>query len=216
MPQGKNPAYHKFIMVAVTLVIATIVLSCKGNLPVTGKIQANELPSQEINNMSFQQTSAGIVVLRVYAKKMERYTNTSEPYDFFPEGINVKVYTKEGALETEMRANSAKHKTASSNEIWEGYGNVVVNNYIKGEKMVTDTLYWNRMTKKIYTHCLVKLTSQDIFMQGMGMESDDMARNAVILKPFDSYAIVQRDSLETPYIDSVNFIGPFLPKLKVK
>jgi len=203
-------------MVAVTLVIATIVLSCKGDLPATESIQTKEFPTQIIDNMSFQQTSSGIVVLRVYAKKMERYTNSKEPYDYFPEGINVKAFTKDGALETEMRANSAKHKTASNNEVWEGYGNVVVNNYVKGERMVTDTLYWNRLTKKIYTHCIVRLTSPDLFMQGIGMESDDMARNATILKPFDSYAIVERDSLEAPYIDSINFIGPFLPKLKVK
>jgi hypothetical protein len=48
-------------------------------------------------------------------------------------------------------------------------------------------------------------------MQGIGMESDEMARNAVILNPFDSYAVVVKDSLEMPYIDSVNFIGPLLP-----
>lgn len=94
------------------------------------------------------------------------------------------------------------------------YGNVVINNYIKGEKMVTDTLYWDRINKKIYTKCLVKLTTPDLFMQGYGMESDDMARNAEILQPFDSYAVVSRDSLAIPYIDSVNFIGPFPRKKK--
>jgi hypothetical protein len=49
-----------------------------------------------------------------------------------------------------------------------------------------------------------------MFMQGYGMESDDMARNAVIEKPFDSYAIVSRDSTEISYIDTANFIGPRL------
>lgn len=212
---GKHPVYKELIMVAVISMIATIVLSCKGDLPATDAISAKEFPTQVIDRMSFQQTSGGIVVLRVYAKKMERYTTAQEPYDFFPEGINVKAYTKDGALETEIRANSAKHKTAASNEVWEAYGNVIINNYVKGERMVTDTLYWNRLTKKIYTHCVVKLTSPDIFMQGVGMESDDMARNAVILKPFDSYAVVAKDSLEMPYIDSVNFIGPFRPKPKI-
>jgi len=161
--------------------------------------------------MYFQQTENGVVVLRVFAKKMERYTNAKEPYEYFPEGINVKAFTRDGALETEIRANAAKHKTAANNEVWEAYGNVVINNYMKGEEMVTDTLYWNRLTKKIYTHCVVKLKSPDVFMQGIGMESDEMARNAVILNPFDSYAVVVKDSLEMPYIDSVNFIGPLLP-----
>ncbi len=203
---------HKIMMVAITFVIATIVLSCKENLPATDSLISESVPSQIIENMSVQQTDAGIVVLRVEAPLMERFTDIKDPYDNFPSGINVKVFTREGLLETEMRANKAVHKSAATEDIWEAYGNVVVNNYIKGETMVTDTLFWNYLTKKIYTHCWVKLTTPDLFMQGYGMESDDMARNAIILKPFDSYAVVARDSLEIPYIDTINFIGPLIPK----
>lgn len=205
---------YRFTLVAVTFVIATIVLSCKEQIPVTVSIDSDKFPTQIIEKMSFQQTSASKVVLRVEAPKMERFTQVKEPYDNFPKGINVKAYTWDGRLETEIRANFAKHIHASAEEIWVANGNVVVNNYIKGEKMVTDTLYWDRINKKIYTHCWVKLTTPDFFMQGYGMESDDMARNAIILKPFDSYAIVARDSLEVPYIDSINFIGPFPRKKK--
>lgn len=205
---------YKFTSVAVTLVIATIVLSCKEQIPATDPIDSEKVPSQIIEKMSFQQTSASKVALLVSAPRMERFTLAKVPYDNFPKGINVKAYTKDGFLETEIKANSAKHTYASNNEVWMAYGNVVINNYIKGEKMVTDTLYWDKVNKKIYTKCLVKLTTPDLFMQGYGMESDDMARNAIILKPFDSYAIVARDSLEIPYIDSINFIGPFPKKKK--
>ena len=47
----------------------------------------------------------------------------------------------------------------------------------------------------------------DGFMQSYGMESDEMARNARIERPFDSYGIVSRDSTAI-YIDTVNFVGP--------
>lgn len=198
--------------VAVTIVVATIILSCKEDLPATDSIDATVFPTQIIENMSVQQTDAGIVVLRVEAPKMERFTQLKEPYDNFPNGINVKAFTREGLLETEISSDYAKHINGTKEEIWEAYGNVVVNNYIKGEKMVTDTLYWDRNSKKIFTQCFVKLTAPDFFMQGYGMESDDMARNAIILKPFDSYAVVARDSLEIPYIDTINFIGPLFPK----
>ncbi len=211
MSSGSNPRYLKQMFVAATFVVATLVLSCKSDIPAADPISAEEFPTQIVDNMYFQQTENGVVVLRVFAKKMERYTNAKEPYEYFTAGINVKAFTRDGALETEIRANAAKHKTAANNEVWEAYGNVVINNYMKGEEMVTDTLYWNRLTKKIYTHCVVKLKSPDVFMQGIGMESDEMARNAVILNPFDSYAVVVKDSLEMPYIDSVNFIGPLLP-----
>jgi hypothetical protein len=45
------------------------------------------------------------------------------------------------------------------------------------------------------------------FLQGYGMRSDEMARDAVILRPFNSYGIVVRDSNEVR-IDYINLIGP--------
>lgn len=203
-----------FLKVAVTFVIATLILSCKEDLPVTDSIDASTLPTQIIETMSVQQTDAGIVVLRVEAPKMERYTLVNEPYDNFPNGINVKAFTKEGLLETEIRSNYAKHINGTKEEIWQAYGHVVINNYIKGQKMYTDTLYWDRNNKKIFTQCYVKMITPDVVMQGYGMESDDKARNAILLRPFDSDFVIARDSLEIPYIDSINFIGPLLRNKK--
>ena len=45
-------------------------------------------------------------------------------------------------------------------------------------------------------------------MQGFGMRSDDMARNAIIQRPFNSYSVVEQDTTKV-VLDSVNFIGPF-------
>ena len=50
--------------------------------------------------------------------------------------------------------------------------------------------------------------SPEGYMKGYGLESDEMARNASIMVPFDSYAII-RDSL-FHYVDTANFIGPLL------
>ena len=77
--------------------------------------------------------------------------------------------------------------------------------------METDTIYWDRKKKEIYTDCYIKMFSPDGFMQGYGMRSDERARNSIILRPFDSYGIVVRDSADV-VIDSVNFIGPLLKK----
>lgn len=198
-------------LVAVTFVIATILFSCKDDIPVAEIVTTGETPSQRVEGMTVIQYTRGITSYIVEAPAMERYSQPENPYDVFPAGIVLKGYSAEGLLETKIRADFAKHiNEKSSAEIWEAYGNVVINNFIKGEKMETDTLYWNRLTQRIYTHTWVKLYTPDMFMQGYGMESDDMARNAVIQRPFDSYAIVRRDSTEISYIDTVNFIGPLL------
>jgi len=97
--------------------------------------------------------------------------------------------------------------------VWEAYGNVVVRNVMKDETMETDTLYWDRTSKEIYTDCYIRMYSPDGFMQGFGMRSDERARNAVIQRPFNSYGVVVKDSTEV-IIDTANFIGPLLPKTK--
>jgi hypothetical protein len=87
----------------------------------------------------------------------------------------------------------------------------VIRNVIKQERMETDTLYWDQAKHEIFTHCYVKMSSPQGYMQGYGMRSDEMARNAIILKPFDSYGLMKEDSTLVR-IDSANFIGPLLKK----
>ena len=72
--------------------------------------------------------------------------------------------------------------------------------------METDTIYWNKEEHQIYTDCYVKLTNDSGLMQGFGMTSDERARNSVILRPFDWYA-VDRDSTYR-FVDTVNTMGP--------
>ena len=77
---------------------------------------------------------------------------------------------------------------------------------IKSQKARHDT-----RNKEIWTDCYIKMYSPAGFMQGFGMRSDDMARNAIIQRPFNSYGVVEQDSTKV-VLDSVNFIGPFPPK----
>jgi hypothetical protein len=116
-------------------------------------------------------------------------------------------------LETTIRSDNARHDKSSKGEkeIWKATGNVVVKNVIKNETMETDTLYWDQAAHEIYTDCYIKMYSPSGFMQGYGMRSDEMAENSVILRPFNSYGVVVRDSTEVT-IDSINFIGPLLKK----
>ena len=105
-------------------------------------------------------------------------------------------------------------RVGQKEESWAAYGNVVVKNIIKQETMETDTLYWDQVAKEIYTDCYIRMYSPAGFLQGYGMRSDEMARDAVIQRPFNSYGVVVKDSTVVQ-IDSVNLIGP-LPVDKVK
>jgi len=183
------------IMVATGLSLATIFVSCKNRMKTVESLDnLDSIPTQTVHNMEGWQVEGGLVMGRLTAPYMEKYSRGTDPYEIFPFSFRVEVYIREGILETVITADKALHRSGEQ-QIWIATGNVVIRNLLKEETMETDTLYWDQQQKKIYTHCYVRLTSPDFFAQGYGMESDERATNAKILKPFDSYGYIQKDTL---------------------
>jgi LPS export ABC transporter protein LptC len=182
-------------MVAMGLSLATIFVSCKSQVATVDSLEnPDDIPTQKVENMEGWQVENGIIRGRLTAPYMEKYTRGSNPYEIFPYSFLVEAYTPEGEKETVITAAKAVHYTGEE-QVWIATGHVVVKNLLKEQTMETDTLYWDQQKKTIYTHCYVKLYSPDFYAQGYGMESDERAANAKILKPFDSYGYVQQDTL---------------------
>lgn len=201
-------------MMATTIVVAFIVFSCGSGIGEAEKLNLNTHPIQTVDDMFAVQTKNGVVVMRMEAEVMERYSTDSMNYETFPRGLAVFGYTDEGLLETTIFSDNAVHETmkkGDQDEIWKAFGNVVIKNVIKQETMETDTLYWDRANEELYTDCYIRMYSPDGFMQGYGMRSNQKASNSVILRPFNSFGVVVQDTTAV-LIDSVNFIGPFLKK----
>ena len=198
-------------MTASALALAFVVYSCKGNLSEADKLDLDKIPLQTVDDMFFVQSENGRLKMRVESPRMEVYEHDTVAYDLFPKGIRVFGYSEEGMLETTIVSRQAKHDKTVGKELWSAFGKVVVKNIVKQETMETDTLYWDAEAKEIWTDCYVKMSSPSGHMQGYGMRSDEMARNAILLKPFDNEFIIDNDSTKV-VIDSVNFIGPPLKK----
>ena len=191
------PIIKKYLQMVVTaLAVTTFVISCKAE-PEPEAVDMTQIPVQTVKGMKAEQTLNGVLQMRMESPLLQRFENEEGSYELFSQGFNVYAYNASGELETSITSEIAKHTTTKTKEeTWEAFGNVVITNYIKGERMETDTLYWDRNLGKIHTHCLVKMYSPSGFMQGYGMESDEMARNAHIQRPFDSYGVVGSNTNE--------------------
>ncbi len=199
---------------ASALALAFVVYSCKSNLSEAEKLDLSITPLQTVDSMFFVQSENGLLKMRVEAPRMEVYEHDTLSYDLFPKGIHVYAYAEDGVLETTITAQKARHDKFPGhrdNEIWSAFGNVVIRNIVKQETMETDTLYWDNNTHEIWTDCYIKLSAPSGYMQGIGMRSDEMARNAILHKPFDNEFLLDNDTTKV-LIDSVNFIGPLLKK----
>ena len=203
-----------FKTMASALALAFVVYSCKNDLSEAEKLDLDKIPLQVVDSMFFIRTENGRLKMRVEAPRLEVYEHDTLSYDLFPSGIHVYAYGEDGVLETTIVSKKARHDKfpgKNADELWSAYGDVVVRNILKQETMETDTLYWDSKKKEIWTDCYIRMYSPSGSMQGYGMRSDDMARNAILLKPFDNEFIIDNDSTKV-MIDSVNFIGPLLKK----
>ena len=202
------------LMLAITAVIASIVISCGAKLREADALDLSKTPVQTVENMFAVETDNGKILNRMEAVQMERYNTDTSELELFPLGLHVYGYGEDGVLETVILSDQARHERPRrryGTEVWMAVGNVVVHNITKQQTMETDTLFWDQTAKEIYTDSYVKMYSPDGFMQGYGMRSDDHARNAILLRPFNSYGYAEQDSTVV-FVDSVNFIGPFLKK----
>lgn len=202
------------LMIATALAVAFVVNSCKRKLAEAEDLSLASFPVRSIDSMFAVQSKSGKISMRIEAPRMESFETDTSTYDFFPHGIEIYAYLEDGRLETIVFSDKARHiisKKAGNPEIWQAFGNVMIKNVIKRETMTTDTLYWDQGRKEIWTDCYVRMESPDGLLQGYGMVSDDRARNATLNKPFNGFAVTEKDSTLV-VIDSVNFIGPFKKK----
>jgi LPS export ABC transporter protein LptC len=192
-----------------TVLVAILLYACSSHQP--DGIDFEQTPVQIVHDMNVLQSEKGEAQMRMHAPLMQRYEfhkdSMLQSFELYTDGFLVNAYTEDGQLETTIIAEQAKHVTTSGRESWSAFGDVVITNHIKGERMETDTLYWNKDEHTIYTDCYVRLTNDSGLLQGFGMTSDERARNTVILRPFDWYT-VERDSTYR-YVDTVNQMGPF-------
>ena len=192
-------------MLATAFVVASIVVSCRGQIGEADHLDLAHTPTQRTYDMFAVQTQNGRVSMRCHPLCRERVRTGR---------ANIAQAVPRPPYQAVIVADNARHivpKDRRKDEIWEAFGNVIMHNVIEQETMETDTIYWDQAKKELYTDCYVKIYSRQGFLQGFGMSSDDHVRNSILYRPFDGYGVVTQDSTAV-IIDSVNFIGPFPKK----
>lgn len=206
MPECRT--IEKMITVAAALAVATFIVSCSA--ADEEAIDFSVVPMQTVDNMVFEESDQGMATFRMCAPRMEKYKTQKQEYELFPQGFYIYGYTQEGDLETTIVSDNARHsKETDGEETWTAMGNVVVINHLKGQKIETDTLYWDRGRHRIWNNCFTKLYDPDGYMEGYSLNSDERAANATISRPFNSFVVIEKDSLKE-YRDTANLVGPVL------
>ena len=83
-------------MLAITFVVASIVVSCRSGIGEAEKLDLSKTPTQRSHDVFAVQTRNGAVAMRMESPLMEHYDADTVSYDAFPQGISVYGYTEDG------------------------------------------------------------------------------------------------------------------------
>lgn len=158
---------------------------------VTGKDQT---PVEHATGLSIAYSDSSVMKVRVVAKLMNRFQG-EDPYTEMPDGVKVEFFDKEMKPSTTMTAKRAIKREKAQQ--MEAFGNVEVVN-AKGEKLNTEHLVWNEITKKISSDEFVKITTSDKIIYGKGFESNQDFTSYRIFKITGTINISRNENTPNP------------------
>jgi LPS export ABC transporter protein LptC len=155
--------------------------SCKNDENVVEEINAPlvNYPLNEQRHANIIYSDSGINILEIDAALVQDYGNMEPPYVFFGGGLTVRFYNGPEMSSTVMTADTA-HQDKKS-DLWAIGGNVIVRNG-KGERMLTELLFWDKKEERLYTDKKVTIETEGQLITGLGFEADQEFNNYRIFK----------------------------------
>lgn len=166
------------LMVGVVF-LALLGTSCENDIEKVKLLtDKDRMPVETAQGLDVIYSDSAVVKIKLKAKTMRRYGG-DDPFTEMPDGIRVEFFDENMQAKTTLTASRATKKDKS--QTMEAHGNVEVTN-AKGEKLNTEHLVWNEMTKKISSNEFVKISTNDKIIFGNGFESNQDFSNYRIFK----------------------------------
>ncbi len=163
----------------ILLAVYVFTSACQSNKP--EEIQAisnrEEIPSLIVEELETFITDSGRVIYKFITPKLLTYDKKEEPYNDFPNGLHVIMYSDTGEIESQIKCLNAIHY--EKKKLWELNNDVEAINK-KGEILSTEQLFWDTKEKKIYSEQFVTITQKTGIITGTGFEADENMDNWVI------------------------------------
>lgn len=172
---------YRFLYSIVVLLSATMLFSCENDMMAVVKLSSKDsIPDIAINNVHVKQSEMGRPSYELIAPKMLSF-QTSDSYTELPEGLRIIFFDSLMQPKTEITANYGI--SWDGRRTMQARGNVVIRNFQKREQLNTESLFYDRNSRKISTTDFVKITQPDKIIMGKGMESDEMFDNWILRNP---------------------------------
>ena len=164
---------HTKLLVALLVTGSAILLffSCKSN-PNSVVESPDAIKTEESENLTIVVSENGRKSYLFTTPLLEGYTLGRDPYREFRKGISITTYQDDSltTVNAVLVANYAIYY--ESRKLWEAKGDVVITKH-DGTRLYTQQLFWNSITKRIYSNVDTKLVTDTDEVIGEGFESDE-------------------------------------------
>lgn len=164
------------MLVALLLAGSAILLSSCAEKKSGGEESPYEgLMTEYSTNRTITATENGKKKYEFFTPLLEGYTAGKDPYREFRKGVRISTYKADSAnvVDVTLTANYAIYY--ENRKLWEAKGDVVVKKS-DGKELYTEQLFWNAITKKIYSNVDSKIVQPDGVFFVSSFESDEEFR----------------------------------------
>ncbi len=172
---GANYIFSK-LKALLILGSAVVLVSCDSAGKNAQSNQSNEyLVTESSRNLLVRMSENGRPSYIFEAPFVQGYTLASEPYRVFPEGVKITTFTNDSLSTTVNGVLTANYATYyEDRQLWEAIGDVHV---VKsdGKELFSQQLFWNAVTKRIYSNVDTRIEDHATGDQydGEGFESNE-------------------------------------------
>jgi LPS export ABC transporter protein LptC len=164
------------IYISIFLFIASLFLaSCENDIAVVNELTAameQQLPLESGKNVEMLYSDSAIVRAKLNTPQMDRYMGKKN-YMEMPKGMLIIFFNEERKEANRLKADyGIGYDNGKGMDKMEAKRHVQVINE-KGDKLETEHLIWDAVTKKIYTDQFVKITTKEQVIWGTGLKAEE-------------------------------------------
>lgn len=165
------------IILAVTLLL----WSCGASDPTERiEIDKDTVPTMITDSVNSFISDSGIVRYHLVSPLWLMFDEASEPYWYFPYGLELEQYDDGMNITSTMVSDTARY--FSRLKLWKLDGNVRMRN-VDGDKFLTQQMFWDQKEHKVYSDSFVHIERATRIIEGYGFVSNEQITAYTIRRP---------------------------------
>lgn len=163
------------------IILSSLIWSCNNDFTVERQeVDGNITPTMITDSVNTFISDSGITRYQIQAPKWLMFDEADEPYWLFPEGLDLKQFDDNMSVTSTLLADTARYFSAK--KLWKLDGNVRMRN-IDGDKFLTEQLFWNQYSRKVYSDSFIHIERDNRILEGYGFVSNEEITVYTIRRP---------------------------------